>query len=133
MSAVVDSGSDSEPLQFFHYARSAHHMMRKMGYNLQRENDLNFERGRCGILWTFVPKGKPTNYYDKIRWDMGYVTPPAPFQSKGDESLPSHSSISFEWESDVSVGVFFKNFFVNMTSINQLEHEEAIEMFDAEP
>ena len=39
----------------------------------------------------------------------------------------------FEWESDVSVGVLFKNFFVNMTSINQLEHEETIETFDAEP
>jgi len=30
-------------------------------------------------------------------------------------------------------GGLFKNLFINMTSINQLEHEEAIETFDAEP
>ena len=29
MSAVTDSSSDSEPPQFFHYARSAQHMMGK--------------------------------------------------------------------------------------------------------
>jgi len=34
MSVVTDSGSDSEHPQFFHYARLAHHMMRKVGYNL---------------------------------------------------------------------------------------------------
>ena len=30
-------------------------------------------------------------------------------------------------------GVVFKNLFVNMTSINQLEHEEDIETFNVEP
>ena len=64
---------------------------------------------------------------------MGYITPLAQSQSEGDESLLSHSSSSFEWESDVSVGVVFKNLFVNMTLINQLEKEEAIEIFDTEP
>jgi len=64
---------------------------------------------------------------------LRYVTPLTSFQSDKDESLPSHSSTSSEWESDVSVGVLFKNLSVNMTSINQLEHEEAIEMFDAKP
>jgi len=33
-SALTDSSSDSEPPQIFHYARSAQHIMRKMGYNL---------------------------------------------------------------------------------------------------
>ena len=80
-----------------------------------------------------MPKGKPANYYNKTRRGLGYVTPPAQFQSEGDESLSSHSSSSSEWESDVSVGVLFKNFFVNMTSINQLEYEETIETFDVEP
>ena len=60
---------------------------------------------------------------------LGYVTPPALFQPEEDESLLSHFSISSEWESDV----FFKNLFVDMTSINQLEHEEAIETFETEP
>jgi len=44
-SAVTDSSSDSELPQFFHYARSAHFMMRKMGYNLQHGKGLNFGKG----------------------------------------------------------------------------------------
>jgi len=63
----------------------------------------------------------------------GYVTPPTPLQSEEDESLPSHSVTSSERESDVSVGMLLKNLFVNTTSIDQLEHEEAIKTFDAEP
>jgi len=55
-----------------------------------------------------VPKGKPTDYYDKTRQGLGYVTPPAQSQSEGGESLPSYSSRSSEWESDVSVGVSSK-------------------------
>jgi len=133
ISAITNSGSNSEPPQIFHYARSSHHMMRRMGYNLQQENGLNFDRGRHGLLRTFVPKGKPTNYYDKTRKGLGYITPPTQSQSEGDESLPSYSSCLSEWESDVSVGVLFKNLFVNTTSINQLEQEEAIETFDVEP
>jgi len=133
MSAVTDSGSDSEPPQFFHYARSAHHMMRKMGSNLQHGNGLNFRRGRRGLLRAFVPKGKRANYYDKTRIGLGYVIPPAPFQSEEEESLPSHFSISFKWVSDVSMGVLFKNLSVNITSINHLGHEEAIETFEIEP
>ena len=50
MSVVTDSGSDSEPLQFFYYVQAAQHMMRKIGYNLQHENGLNFEKGRHGLL-----------------------------------------------------------------------------------
>ena len=43
--------------------------------------------------------------------------------------LPLHLS----GESDVSMGILFKNLSVNMTSLGQLEHEEAIEMFEDEP
>ena len=130
MSAVADSGSDSEPPQFFHHAWSAHHMMRKMGYNLQRGNDLNSWRGRLGLLRTFVSKGKPANYNDKTCRGLGYIIPPTQSQSEENESLPSHSSSSSEWELDVNVGVLLKNLFVNITSINQLEQEKAIEMFE---
>jgi len=117
MSAVTDLGSESEPPQFFHYARLVHHMMWRIGYDLQQANGLNFGRGRCGLLRTFVPKGKSANYYDKTcrGW---YITPHAQSQSEGDESLPSHSSSSSEWESNVSVRVVLKNLFINMTSIN---------------
>ena len=104
-----------------------------MGYNLQRVKGLNFKKGRRDLLQTFVPKEKPTNYYDKTRRGLGYVTPPTPLQSEDDVSIPSHSATSSEWESDVSMWMLFKNLSVNMTSINQLEHEEAIEMFDAKP
>ena len=69
---VTDLSSDSEPSQFFHYVRSAQHMMRKMGYSLQHRGGLNFEKGRRDFLRNFVPKGKPANYYDKTcrGWDM---------------------------------------------------------------
>ena len=108
--------------------------MRKMVYNLQRGNGLNFKKGRSDFLRNFVPKGKPINHYDKTHRGLGYVTPPPPtsFQSEDNEPIPSRSASSSEWESDVSTGMLFENLSINMTSINQLEHEEAIETFDAE-
>ena len=90
---------------------------------------LELQKGRRGLLRTFVPKGKPTNYYDKTRRGLGYVTPPTPLPSEGDKSFPSYSSTSSEWELDVNVGVLFKDLFINMTSINQLEQDEVIEIF----
>ena len=80
-----------------------------------------------------MPKEKSTNYYDKTRRRLGFLTPPAPFQSEEEKPLPSYSSISSEWESNISVGVLFKNLSVNITSINQLEYEEAIKTFETEP
>ena len=65
-----------------------------------------------------MSKGKLANYYDKTRRGLGYVIPPTPLQSEEDKSFPSYSSTSSEGESDVSVGVLFKNLFVNITSIN---------------
>ena len=107
-------------------------MMQKMGYNLQHGKGLNLRKGQRGLQQNSVPKGKPTNYYNKTHKGLGYVTPPTLLQSKDNESIPSHSASSSEWESDVSTGMYFKNLSVNMTSIDQLEHEEAIETFDAE-
>ena len=54
-------------------------------------------------------------------------------QFEDDESLPSHSATLSEWKSDISEGMLFKNLFVNITSIDQLEYEEAIETFDTKP
>ena len=104
-----------------------------MGYNQQCGKGLNLGKGLRGLPRTFVPKGKPANYYDKTCCALGYITPPTPLPSKEDKSFPSHSSTSSEWESDVNVGVIFKDLYVNMTSIDQLEHEEAIETFNIEP
>jgi len=72
MFAVTDSGSDSESRHFFNYARSAHHMMRRMGYNLQHGNGLNIRKGRRDLLRTFILKGKPGDYYNKTcrGWDI---------------------------------------------------------------
>jgi len=59
-----DSDEDEEPPQFFHYARSAHCMMKEIGYDLRRGECVNFEKGRCIPLQPFVPKRKSANYYD---------------------------------------------------------------------
>ena len=119
-STVTDSSSDSEPPQFFHYARSTQYMMRKMGYSLQRGSGMNFRKGRCDFLRIFVPKGKPANYYDKTHRGLGYVTPPpsTSIRSEGNKPIPSRSASSSEWESDVSVGMIFRNLSVNMTLIS---------------
>jgi len=107
-------------------------MMRKMGYSLQHGNSLNFGKGRRDFLRNFVPKEKPANYYDKTCRGLGYVTPPpsTSLRSEDNKLIPLCSSSSSEWESDVSVGTTFKNLSVNMTSSNQLEPAEAI---DVEP
>ena len=80
----------------------------------------------------FVPKGKPTNYYDSTRRGLGYVTPTlsATVQVEDDEPIPSHSASSSEWDSDISIGGMFENLTANMTSSSQLEPAEAT---DEEP
>jgi len=105
-----------------------------MGYNLQRGSGLNFGKGRCDFLRNFVPKGKPPNYYDKTHRGLEYVTPPpsTSFQSEDNKPIPSQSTTSSEWESDVSTRMLFKNLSINMTSISQLERGETIETVDAE-
>ena len=91
-------------------------MMRKMGYNLKHGKGLNFEKGRCGFLRNFVPRGKPTNYYDNTHRGLGYVTPTPPtmVRSKDEKLIPSHSASSSEWDLDVSVGTMFENLTVSI-------------------
>ena len=74
-STAADSSPDSDTPQFFHYARSARHIMKKMGYSLKHGEGLNFGKGRRSLLRNFMPKGKPANYYDNTRRGLGYVTP----------------------------------------------------------
>jgi len=106
--------------------------MTKMGYNLQRENGLNFGKGRRDFLRNFVPKGKLANYYDKTRRGLGYIIPlpSTSVRSKDNKPIPSRSASSSEWESDVSVRMMFENLTVNITSSSQLEPAEAT---DVEP
>ena len=94
-----------------------------MGYNLKHGKGLNFRKGRRGLLRNFVPRGKPANYYDNTRRGLGYVIPPPPTMVKSRDNKPilSHSPFSSEWDSDVSVGIVFKELTVNMTSSSQLE------------
>ena len=129
---VADSSSDSDTPQFFHYAQSARHIMKKMGYDLKHGAGLNFGKGRRVLMRNFVPKGKPANYYDSTRRGLGYVTPTSSVtvQAKHDGSVPSHSASSSEWGSDVSIGGMFENLTANMTSSSQLEPAEAT---DEEP
>ena len=106
-------------------------MMRKMGYNLQHGNGLNFKKGRRGFLRNFVPIGIPANYYNKIRRGLGYVTSPPSTSVRSKVNKPSsRSASSSEWESDVSVGTMFESLSVNMTSSSQLEPAKAT---DVEP
>jgi len=66
-------------------------MMKRMGNNLNRGDSLNFGKGRRIPLQSFVPERKLANYYDRIRWGLGYVTLPPQSKSESDESLPSQS------------------------------------------
>ena len=93
--------------------------MKKMGYDLKHGEGLNFEKGRRSLIRTFVPKGKPANFYDSTGRGLGYVTPTssATVQAKDDEPIPSHSASSSEWDSDVSVGMMFENLTANMLSL----------------
>jgi len=80
---------DLEPPQFFHYARLAHRMMKKMEYSLNCIDDLNFDKGRRIPLLPFVTEGKSSNYYDRTHRGLGYITPPPQLEPESDGLLPS--------------------------------------------
>jgi len=82
---------------------------------------------------TFRTKKKATQLLGSDRQGLGYVTPSARSDSGTEESLPSHSSDSSSWELDSSMGVVFKNFFANITSISQAEYDEDTELFNTDP
>ena len=107
-----------------------------MGYNLRQGDGLNFGKGRRIPLKPFVPKGKPPNYYDRTRRGLGYVTPLEQSESEDESISPtrSQSSSSSGWESNVSVGLVFKNLSVNMTSASHIEEgeEDQLEPFDCD-
>ena len=71
-SEVKDSSSDSEPPQFFHYTRSTQHMMRKMGYSLQRGSGLNSEKD--DVVFYVISCQKENRQITMIKhsggWDM---------------------------------------------------------------
>ena len=119
---VTDSSSDSDTPQFFHDARPARHVMKKMGYDLKHGAGMNFGKGRRGLMRNLVPKGKPANYYDSTRRGLGYVTPTSSVtvQVKDDGSIPSYSASSSEWDSEINIGGMFKDLTANMTSSSQL-------------
>ena len=101
-----------------HYARSTYCMMKRMGYNLNRGDGLNFGKGPHILLQPFVLEGKPANYHVRTHRRLGYVTPLPQSESESDESLSSQSSDSSNWDSDINVRVVFKKLYTNMISIN---------------
>jgi len=50
-------------------------MMKEIGYDLRRDEDLNFGKGRYIPLQPFIPNGNPANYYNQTRRGLGYITP----------------------------------------------------------
>jgi len=80
---------DLEPPQFFHYAWSAHRMMKKMGYSLNHGDGLNFDKRRSIPLQPFVLEGKSANYYDRTRKGSGYVTSHPQSESESNGFLQS--------------------------------------------
>jgi len=108
-------------------------VLKEMGYDLRRGERLNFGKGWRIPLQPFVPKEKPVNYYDQTCRGLGYITPSAQSDPEFERPLLSHSSDSSEWESDVSVGFALKKLFVNMASTDQVEPEEDIKPFNADP
>ena len=117
-----ESDEDLKPPQFFHYARSAHRMMKRMRYSLNRGDGLNFGKKRRIPLQSFVLKGKSANYYDRTRrgWDMS-LHPPSLNQSL--MSPYPHNLHIRPIGTNISVEMVFKRLFANMTSISQAEQD----------
>lgn len=104
--------------------------MKKMGYDFKNAEGLNFGRVRRSVLKPFAPKGKPSDYYSRSRRGLGCITPPTQSEPEDSESLPSRSSSSDDWDSDVSIGAIFKGLSVNMTSASHTEEDENLEPFE---
>ena len=126
---TLESDNGSDPPKFHYYDPNGKRIMKKMGYNLQSGKGLNFDKGRRVPLTHFVPKGKPESYYHQTRRGLGYVTPPTEEESGVVHSIPSHSSDSSEWDSDVSVRDIFKSLSVNMISVNHLEEDNSDDVY----
>ena len=86
----VDSEEDLKPPQFFHYTQPMRRMMKRMGYDLHRGDDLNFEKGRRIHLQPLMLKEKLLNYYDQTSMGLGYVTPSTLSELETDDSLLYH-------------------------------------------
>ena len=105
-SMITDLSSDLEPPQYFHYIRSAQHMMRKMGYSLQRGNGLNFRKWRRDFLVISCQKEnwQITMIKHAGGWDMLHLHPLHRFDPKSTNRsrhalpLPSNGSQMLVWE-----------------------------------
>ena len=103
-------------------------MMVNMGYNLAQGEGLYFGRGRRTFPRPFVPKGKPDDFYHKLRRGLGYITPTPPqchesWREARDSSSTNSSAESSLWESDVSIGAMFKGLTANMATANPEESD----------
>ena len=101
--------------------------MKKMGYDLRHGEGLNFGKGRRSLLRNFCQKGslQITMIIHAGGWDTLHPHCQQRFNSKTTNQfhrIPPHPPSG---DSDVSVGVMFKNLTVNMTSSSQLEPAEA--------
>ena len=68
-------------------------MMERMGYDFTKELGLNFGKGKCALLCSFVPKGKDPDYYHKTRRGLSYVTTPVSSDPESEKEV-YHDSLS---------------------------------------
>ena len=105
--------------------------MKEMKCDLCHGEDQNFERDDASLYnLSYRRKSLPTTTI-RLAGSCGILLAQSDLEFK--RPLLSHSLDSSEWESDVSMEVAFKKLFVNMASTSQVEPEEDIEPFNADP
>ena len=65
-------------------------MMKEMESDLRHGESLNFGKRRRFPLQSFIPKGKPANYYDQTRMGLGYITLSVLSDLESERPLLSH-------------------------------------------
>lgn len=70
---LEDPGDQEQLTDFSLYTLKVHHMIRRLGYEFKSKFGLNFGKRRCRVPAPKVPKGKPVDYYHRIKRGLRYV------------------------------------------------------------
>ena len=121
----ASSEEDDGVPQFHYHEPNSKYLMKRMGYNFNEKQGLNFGKGRrTPIRMSLTPEGKPPDYYQKTGRGVGYITPPPVSENEISNYLRHDQSSGISsYESDVSIGPFFKNLTVNMVSTSHPDED----------